>query len=1492
MAGENDLSGSIGLDITKFRAGVSQLTAQMKNIETEFRASATVMDNWSGTSEGLKTRVDSLNDKLVLQKSKLSGLTEEFKLLSTAEGDHSKDLASFADQMNTLERQIRATEKDLSGYTTQLKTVERQEKENASSVLGFKKGLSDLAQQSKKSTDAMRSHFGSLSAMIAGFSVSLVAGLNLKSLVAASETSEKVAAQQAAVLESTGNAAGMTADQLNSLAASQSKVTTYTAGATKQAENMLLTFTNVGSSVFPDAIKASEDMATAMGMSATDAAKTLGKALNDPSAGLSKLTKQGVTFTDEQKEQIKAMQAAGDTAGAQKIIIAELAKEFGGSAQAAGATLAGQIAIAKNNMTSMGVTATNAIMPIVTSVMPSLTAAVSSMASFVTTHKGDIQGAVSAIGSVIKGVFGFISDHGEIVKTAVLGIAGAIVTWKVAMAAVNVVSGVMNTLEALKAARLGISNGLTLAQTAATKTATDAQIGYKNALIAEGIVSVQNVAKKVASTAATVASTVATKAATAAQWLLNAAMDANPVGIVILAVAALTAAFIALYKNNEAFRNLMNRLFADVKSGALVAINGIKSAWNGITGFFSLIWNGIKTTITTITSTIVSGALALWNGMKSGIQTTFDGIKNVAQGAWEIIKNVVLEPVILIRDIVTGNFGKIKDDLGQIWNNIKAGAQQVWDGIKEVFSGELSAIQGLFSAAWGGIKTGTETVWGNIKAFFTQTWSGLKSGVTGWFSEVKATISQKLNEMWEATKNWIGSLPAKISAELSKIRTAITNWETAQKAENIRQFGEWWNDIKTWISSIPSKIGASLTSWKDSIVSWFTATKSEISNKLTEWWTNIGTWFTSIPTKLGAKFSEWWTAIKTWFDSTKTNIGQKLNEWWSNIGNWFSEIPSKISAKLEEWWTAIKQWFSSLGSKPEIKDAGTNMIKTLAGGTTEKKQDFMDNLGKIVVDAFEGLIVLAGVIIASVARELIKRFIAGIKELYGDVKEAASGLGETIRNKLSELPAEAIQWGKDFINGLVGGIRSGLGDIKDAASTVAGSIKSFLHFSRPDEGPLRDYESWMPDMMKGFAEGIIGNIGLVANAAKATSLAASTAIKSGLGITNGTSSIASAAGKSIDTGLASGITDNQNIVQKSAENLSTYLTNKIQTLNDSLKDIADDAQKAIVQKQIDVLTTLKNNVSSTLSEVDSEENSLKSKLSGLGSLVSTAQDSEGKSVSTLTDLGSVLKTIQDYSGTIAKLKAKGVSPSMLSYILNMDPESAIQAANMLLALSDSDWKKEMVQWDAVQSLSETVSDDAYSDALSKAVQDDITKATTDIKESGVSIGTNIVDGLVAGINNKKSVAIMAAEALASAIKTAMQSALGIASPSKVMRDQVGKWIPEGVAAGITGNLGSVRSAMSSLSGQIVASSTIKTAVQTTTTQQVSGGLDNTNAIISAINALGNKIASASVNRQPASAGNVLLDGKNVGKAILDPFIGELRRNGMVTRDGYIKLPTT
>lgn len=162
---------------------------------------------------------------------------------------------------------------------------------------------------------------------------------------------QRIDAQLAAALKSTGGAVGFTKDQLTQYAEKLSGLTAIDDDAIKSAQAMLVTFTNLRGEAFNGATQAVLDMATAMNGGGVPSIEQLratalqvGKALNNPIDGLTALTRAGVTFTEQQKKQIETMVKAGNVLGAQKIALDELSKEFGGSASAAAKTFEGRMA--------------------------------------------------------------------------------------------------------------------------------------------------------------------------------------------------------------------------------------------------------------------------------------------------------------------------------------------------------------------------------------------------------------------------------------------------------------------------------------------------------------------------------------------------------------------------------------------------------------------------------------------------------------------------------------------------------------------------------------------------------------------------------------------------------------------------------------------------------------------------------------------------------------------------------------------------------------------------------------------------------------------------------------------------------------------------------------------------------------------------------------------------------------------------------------------
>lgn len=143
------------------------------------------------------------------------------------------------------------------------------------------------------------------------------------------------------VIRTTGGAANVTAQQVDDLSGRLQNLTGVSDETIQRGSNMLLTFTNIrnevgkNNDIFDQATGMALDMSVAMGTDVKDSAIQLGKALNDPIKGVSALSRVGIQFTDQQKEQIATLVESGDMLGAQKVILGELETQFGGTAEAA-----------------------------------------------------------------------------------------------------------------------------------------------------------------------------------------------------------------------------------------------------------------------------------------------------------------------------------------------------------------------------------------------------------------------------------------------------------------------------------------------------------------------------------------------------------------------------------------------------------------------------------------------------------------------------------------------------------------------------------------------------------------------------------------------------------------------------------------------------------------------------------------------------------------------------------------------------------------------------------------------------------------------------------------------------------------------------------------------------------------------------------------------------------------------------------------------------
>ena len=257
-------------------------------------------------------------------------------------------------------------------------------------------------------------------------------------------------------------------------------------------------------------------------------------------------------------------------------------------------------------------------------------------------------------------------------------------------------------------------------------------------------------------------------------------------------------------------------------------------------------------------------------------------------------------------------------------------------------------------------------------------------------------------------------------------------------------------------------------------------------------WGAITEWFGQLWETVSAKLMELWDKVVVFFTETIPAAAQKFVDFFSAIPQWWSNLWSQIAAFFVNIWNNIKNTASQVWNA--IKQTAVNA----ANGLKQGIQNIFSALSQFISQIWNTLKQTASNIwndikttVVNIASGLKDAAVNAFKNLVSGIGSALSGLTSVIKNGFSgaisfitSLPGKALQWGKDFIQGLINGISSMIQSVINTVSGLADRIRSFLHFSAPDEGPLSDYETWMPDFMKGLAGGIERNRKLVENAVK------------------------------------------------------------------------------------------------------------------------------------------------------------------------------------------------------------------------------------------------------------------------------------------------------------------------------------------------------------------------------------------------------------------------
>jgi pblA len=395
----------------------------------------------------------------------------------------------------------------------------------------------------------------------------------------------------------------------------------------------------------------------------------------------------------------------------------------------------------------------------------------------------------------------------NILKSAVVGITSA---WAGYKAVMTVIKGI----EAIRNATLSITNGLMLAQFVRTGALTTAEA----------------------------ANAAATMGASGAFGIFNAVLAANPIGLIVTAVAALTAGLVWFFTQTETGQKIWSSfmdwikqawqgiadffvgLWSGISEGASTLWDGVvttwnayveslKAMWNAVVTFFSNLWESIKeaasTAWTAITSAVmtvvqpfIDGFMNIWKNISDGLTQVWEGIKMIFEGAWEFIKSIFLGAILIIIDLVTGNFDQLGVDLSLIWEGIKNGISLIWEGIKTYFSGVVDVIVGYATGVFENFSNVLSTIWEFIKTAASMAWEWIKSTV----SNLITGLIQGAQNLWNNFVSFLSGLWENIKSTASAAWSGLKSLVLGFINGLVSGAQTAWNNMKQAVSDLVTKV--------------------------------------------------------------------------------------------------------------------------------------------------------------------------------------------------------------------------------------------------------------------------------------------------------------------------------------------------------------------------------------------------------------------------------------------------------------------------------------------------------------------------------------------------------------------------------------------------------------------------------------------------------------------------------------------------------------
>lgn len=826
MAKNNETTTKFKVDISELKAGFQEAQRQIRIANSEFKAATAGMDNWSSSADGLNAKIKQLNSVLDSEKSKLANLEKQYALVSKEQGENSKGAEELRIKINNQKAAIGNTEKQIRQYNEKLNQMESESSDAESAAEDLDKAVEDAGDSAEKSSDGFTVMKGALASLVAdGINKAVDA---FKELLTASDKASnsfqaKTGASTAEMekfndsmknlyknnygesLEDIGNAMATVAQ--NSKETDPSKIEELTKNAlilqktfdfdvneTMRAANMLMDqFGITGDEAFnliaqgaQNGLNKNGDLLDSvneysvhyeqLGYTAEEFFNSLRNGTDAGTFSVDKLgdamkefgirTKDTATTTDEaygllnmNADEMRAKFAAGGETA--KEATSEVLKALYGMDDAVAQNQAG-VDLFGTMWEDLGIDGVKALTDVTGEADKtadtmktiddiSYDDAGASLAEFGRILKVDIlDPLVKKIIPPAKDFLNWLKDNIPLVTAAIGGLTAAMTTMWVA-------NKIMALVEAWRA--------------------------YK----------------------------AVTEGATIAQWALNAAQNANPIGLIISAIAGLVAAFVILWNKSEAFRQFWIDLWEGIKAAFSAVVEWFKENWqtlilflmNPIAGLFKYFYDhfeGFREFVDGFIESIKTFFANLWESIKAIFAPVGEWFSTLFTNVWNGIKTIFSPVVKWFSALFSSVFKTIKD----IWNNVVVFFKGIWKLIKVVFSPVVEWFRDKFQKAWDGIKR----IWNAVKGFFKGIWDGIKtvfSPVVNWFGNIFSSAWDKIKSAFSATAQFFRNLWTAIKQPFSNVASWFKN--TFQKAwEGVKNVfstgGKIFDGIKDGISSV------------------------------------------------------------------------------------------------------------------------------------------------------------------------------------------------------------------------------------------------------------------------------------------------------------------------------------------------------------------------------------------------------------------------------------------------------------------------------------------------------------------------------------------------------------------------------------------------------------------------------------------------------------------------------------------------------------------